>query len=140
MTEPASRPPANWYQHTQRYFYIALGWVFFAIGFIGVFVPLLPTTVFMLLALWAFSRGSKRLHDYLWQHPRFGPAVRDWYLYRMVPRRAKVAAVSLMSLSSVFLVFVFNVPLWGVIPAVLTMVGVGVWLWSRPENRPEDNR
>ncbi|MEZ5537391.1 MAG: YbaN family protein [Thiolinea sp.] len=131
MAKPDSHP--LWQHHAKRYFFIALGCLFFSIGFIGVFVPLLPTTVFMLLALWAFARSSERLHNYLWQHPRFGPAIRNWHQHGIIPRRAKVGAVTVMMLSSVFLIFFSAVPGWAVFLAVLLMVVVAIWLVSRPE-------
>lgn len=119
---------------------MALGCLFFAIGFIGIFVPLLPTTVFMLLALWAFSRSSQRLHDYLWNHPRFGAAVRDWYQHGIVPRRAKVAAVLMMSLSAGFLLFFSAVPVWAAGSAIVIMALVAGWLLARPECKPPQRR
>lgn len=122
-----------------KYFFIILGCLFFAIGFVGVFVPVLPTTVFMLLALWAFSRSSQRLHDYLWHHPRFGAAVRDWYQYGIVPRRAKVAAVLMMSGSAGFLLFFSAAPAWGVGAAIVIMAGVAIWLLGRPECKPDEH-
>ena len=58
-------------------FFLCLGWVFVGLGFVGAFVPGLPTTVFLIVALWAFSRSSDRLRMWLWTHPRFGATLRD---------------------------------------------------------------
>ena len=57
----------------RRALFLVLGILFFATGVIGVFLPVLPTTPFMLLALWAFSNSSQRFHDYIWNHKRYGP-------------------------------------------------------------------
>ena len=103
------------------------------VGIIGIFLPLLPTTVFMLIALWAFSKSSKRLHDYIWHHPRFGAAARDWKLYGIVPRRAKIGALLLILTSSALVLFVLSVPKWAAVTAVAIMAVVLLWLLSRPE-------
>jgi uncharacterized membrane protein YbaN (DUF454 family) len=62
----------------RRAIYIAIAWVGFALGVIGAFVPLMPTTCFMLLAVWAASRGSPRFADWIREHPHFGPAIIAW--------------------------------------------------------------
>ncbi|MFL2770238.1 MAG: YbaN family protein [Rhodospirillaceae bacterium] len=80
-------------------FFLCLGWVFVGIGFVGAFVPGLPTTVFLIIALWAFSRSSDRLRMWLWTHPRFGSTLRDWHIHRVIPPSAKVTAVVFMMFS-----------------------------------------
>jgi uncharacterized membrane protein YbaN (DUF454 family) len=62
-------------------------------GIIGLFVPLWPTTIFMILALWAFARSSPRLHNWLLTHRRFGPPLRAWERYGAIPPLAKLLAV-----------------------------------------------
>lgn len=78
---------------------IALGWLCVALGAIGVVVPGMPTTIFLIVALWAFSRSSERFRAWLYDHPRFGPPLRAWHDHRIIPMRAKLAAVSVMALS-----------------------------------------
>ena len=65
-----------------RWAWWLLAYVSLGIGIVGIFVPGLPTTVFILIAAYAASRGSERLHRYLLQHPRFGPMIRDWQAAR----------------------------------------------------------
>jgi uncharacterized membrane protein YbaN (DUF454 family) len=62
-------------------------------GIIGVFVPLWPTTIFMILALWAFARSSPRLHNWLLTHRRFGPPLQAWERHGAIPAWAKLLAV-----------------------------------------------
>jgi len=122
----------------QRAIYLVLGLLFFVTGVIGVFLPVLPTTPFMLLALWAFSNSSQRLHDYVWHHKRYGPMVRAWNKYGAIPRSAKISAVSIMGASAVFVVFFSGAPLWAIASA-LTFMGVGAtYLLTRPTLRETD--
>ncbi|MFK7941928.1 MAG: YbaN family protein [Paracoccaceae bacterium] len=62
------------------------------IGAVGVVLPLLPTVPFMLLAAFCFARGSDRFHDWLMNHPRFGPPIKDWRAHGAISRKGKVAA------------------------------------------------
>lgn len=70
------------------------GFASFGLGALGVLVPLLPTVPFMLLAAFCFARGSDRFHDWLVNHPRFGPAIQDWRAHGAISRRGKVAATA----------------------------------------------
>lgn len=120
----------------QRLVFGALGLVFVGLGLAGVVLPVLPTTPFLLLALWAFARSSKTLHDWLYHHPRFGPGLRAWRDHGVVPRRAKVAAVGFMAASMVYVALFSSAPAIGVIVMGLTLAVVAVWLVRRPEAPP----
>ena len=74
---------------------LTLGWICVGLGFIGIFVPGLPTTIFLIIALWAFTKSSKRLRNWLLNHKRFGPILRNWQEHRVVPLRAKILMVIL---------------------------------------------
>ena len=80
-----------------HYALIALGWAFVAVGLVGVFLPVLPTTPFILLALWCFARSSERFHHWLYHHPRLGPYARAWHEHRVIPPRAKLLSVTMMA-------------------------------------------
>ncbi|HRF84450.1 MAG TPA: YbaN family protein, partial [Pseudoxanthomonas sp.] len=75
-----------------RWAWWLLAYASLALGIVGIFVPGLPTTVFVLIAAWAAARGSERLERRLLADPRFGPMIRSWREHRAVPRRAKWAA------------------------------------------------
>ena len=80
-----------------RHLWTAGGVVSFGLGAAGVFLPLLPTVPFMLLAAFCFARGSEAFHRRLLAHPRFGPAIRDWRAHGAISRRGKRAAVAAMA-------------------------------------------
>ena len=98
-TAPAAVHTATLAPIPLRYALIAFGWANVGVGIVGIFVPGLPTTIFLLLALWAFSRSSRRFNDWLYNHPRFGPPLRDWHAERVIPVRAKCLALGLMAFS-----------------------------------------
>jgi uncharacterized membrane protein YbaN (DUF454 family) len=102
------------------------------LGVIGVFVPGLPTTVFILMAAWAAARSSPRLHEWLWYHPLFGAMLRDWANGGRVGRRAKWSATILMALCAVILFITSPLP-WAAALACTFMACTLVWLWLRPE-------
>lgn len=105
---------------------------FLALGVVGVFVPGLPTTVFILMSAWAAARSSPRLHQWLRRHPLFGSMLRNWEDGGFVSRKAKRAA-ALTMLVSVFIMLVLHMPLWVTALASVCMLCVAIWLWRRPE-------
>jgi uncharacterized protein len=118
-----------------RHGLIAFGWLNVALGAIGVVVPGLPTTVFLLIALWAFSKSSERFRLWLYDHKIFGPPIRDWHEHRVIPPRAKFMALAMMSLSVAGLaVFVASSALLPVLVAS-AMAPVAIFIVTRP-SRP----
>jgi uncharacterized membrane protein YbaN (DUF454 family) len=75
------------------------GWLALITGLAGILLPLLPTTPFLLLAAYWFSRSSLRLHRWLHNHPWFGPPIRQWQATRSVSRGTKLKALSLLLVS-----------------------------------------
>ncbi|WP_371169884.1 YbaN family protein [Aliiroseovarius sp. 2305UL8-7] len=115
-----------------RYFYIALGWFAVALGLIGVVLPVLPTTPFLLVAAFAFGKGSPKARAWLIDHAHFGPAIQDWEARGAISRRAKTLAVSMMSL--VFIVsLIMAAPGW-VLLMQATLMGAGAaFVLTRPD-------
>jgi uncharacterized membrane protein YbaN (DUF454 family) len=110
---------------------IALGWLCVALGAIGVVVPGMPTTIFLIIALWAFSRSSERFRAWLYDHPRFGPPLQAWHAHGVIPVRAKLAAVTVMAIS---VAIVAGLSHGWVGPAVLAalLVPVAAFIVTRP--------
>jgi uncharacterized membrane protein YbaN (DUF454 family) len=117
---------------TRRVLWLLLAYVALALGAIGIFVPGLPTTPFVLLAAFAAGRGSRRLHAWLLAHRLFGPMIRDWQASGAVSRKAKRGATIMMALCAV-LMFLTAPELWMAASGTAIMAVVAVWLWRRPE-------
>ena len=99
-------------------------------------MPLLPTTPFVLLAAFCFSRGSERCERWLLEHPRFGPMVRDWRERRAVPLRAKQLATVMMALGSVWAAFTLPARVAWLPAVVCTAVACGLWRLPTRTVRP----
>jgi uncharacterized membrane protein YbaN (DUF454 family) len=111
---------------------LALGWVCVALGIAGLFLPVMPTTIFLLIAAWAFSRSSHRFHRWLYEHPRLGRSIRDWHAHRVIPVRAKVLAVAMMT-ASVTVLAVFVHAHWALPVAVGALLsGIAAYILTRP--------
>ena len=101
-------------------------------GALGVFLPLLPTVPFMLLAAFCFARSSPKLHDWLLSHPMFGPPIQDWQERGAISRRGKIAAtVSIAAVFSVSLILGVGWTVLGIQALVLS--AVLTFIWTRPE-------
>jgi uncharacterized membrane protein YbaN (DUF454 family) len=120
-----------------RSLYFLLGWCFFGLGAIGAVVPGLPTTPFMLLALWAFSKSSQRVHDWLYAHPVFGPPLQQWRSHRVIPARAKLLAVATMAVSFIYLAFFTVLSAWIKALIALVMLYGAAFILSKPSRIPE---
>lgn len=116
---------------SRRLVYLCVAYGCVGLGAVGAVLPVMPTTPFLLVALWAAARSSPRLRLKLYRHPRYGAALRAWHRHGAVPARAKLAACLLMAASLLVL--------WlsGAAPFVLTMVvlffaAVACFILSRP--------
>ncbi|MFC0807485.1 YbaN family protein (plasmid) [Sinorhizobium meliloti] len=112
---------------------LGLAWAMVGLGIAGIFLPLLPTTPFLLLAVWLFSRSSPRLAKWLMDHPLFGPPLRDWQEEGAISRRAKISAILLMSLALIYLWVAFEPPAIALIVVAGIMFTCGAFIVSRPE-------
>jgi uncharacterized membrane protein YbaN (DUF454 family) len=117
-----------------------LGFAALAVGIVGLFVPLLPTTVFLLIALWAFSRSSPRFHRWLYEHPRLGPPLRAWHQHRVISPRAKLMALALMAASLTTVAIMFASREWIVAVVALVLLPVAAFILAQPTRAPETTR
>lgn len=113
-------------------FWRSLVVIFVILGFIGALLPGMPTTVFLILAAWAASKGWPQMDAWLLNHPKYGPTLRAWRENGTVPRKAKWFASVMMLISAILMLFT-NAPLLVKVFTNLTMLAVSIWLWKRPE-------
>lgn len=114
--------------------YFILGWCFFGLGAVGTAVPGLPTTPFMLLALWAFAKSSKRFHDWLYTHRIFGPPLQQWRDHRIISSKAKALSVGTMVVSFAYLAFFTELDLWLKTFIALVMVFGASYIITKPSS------
>jgi uncharacterized membrane protein YbaN (DUF454 family) len=110
-----------------RWLLIAAGSACVALGVIGIFLPLLPTTPLMLLAAACFARSSRRFHDWLLANRTFGPLILEWERHRSIPRRTKLTAIALMSATLATSIVFFIEPRW--LQGLLSAFGVALAIW-----------
>ena len=122
----------------KRMILISLGWLCVSLGFIGIFVPGIPTTIFLIIALWAFTKSSKKLRNWLLNHKRFDPILNNWQQHKVVPRRAKILMVVLMSLASILFYYSLQ-NLYLTIGLVIILVLVAIYVISLPSKIPENS-
>ncbi|WP_198971985.1 YbaN family protein [Xylophilus sp. ASV27] len=128
MPDTAPRPlPA-----VLRLLLAALAMLCIALGVVGVFVPGMPTTVFIIAAAWAAARSSPRLHGWLLGHRLFGPLLHHWQNGGRMSRRAKWSATAAMAVCALILLATAQ-RAWTASLALACMDGVLAWLWCRPE-------
>ncbi|MFP6695911.1 MAG: YbaN family protein [Alphaproteobacteria bacterium] len=113
---------------------LALGLDCTALGIIGIILPVMPGTVFLLIAAWAFSRSSKRLHLWLHNHLRFGRVLQDWHQYRAIPVRAKVLAILMMGASFTYVAMTLNQNMIVPILVGAALAPVAIWIATRPSH------
>lgn len=121
----------------KRWFFAVLAYLFAALAVIGIFVPGLPTTPFVLLAAWAADRGSERMHAWLHNHPRLGPPLREWHEQRAVSTRAKALSVGLLTLSWISMLWL-GVSRWALLFLGVLFLAVGGFVATRPTPRRRD--
>lgn len=121
-------------RHISRLTYLLVGHLFFGIGFVGIFIPGLPTVPLWIIATWAYSKSCPVLEERLLTHPKYGPYLRDWKKDRIIPQRAKILATTMMAISFVVMI------LMGVSTLILAVAGACmlaglVYIFMRPSVR-----
>ena len=129
--------PQTYLDHAARWMLICAGMICVGLGAIGILLPGLPTTPFLLLAAYCFARSSEHFHNWLLNHRWFGSYVRNFEEGRGMTRHAK-AATLLVTWLSFGVTIVFFVPvLWGQVGMVLMATTVSIYLLRLPTPAPE---
>lgn len=116
-----------------------LALVMVLVGFIGLLLPVMPTVPFLIVALWAASKGWPSLEEKLINHPKYGADIRAWRDTRSIRRRAKQAAIIMMAGGYVILWFIPTPPIWAKSIVGVILFIVAIFIWTRPEIFPTEN-
>jgi len=141
LSEPESRAnlPRRPLTPALRALLVAAGSISLALGVLGIFLPLLPTTPFVLLAAACFARASPRLHAWLLSNRTFGPLILEWERHRSIPYRVKLMAIAMMTVTFGASILLFVKPLWLKIALGLFGIGLAIWM-ARIPSRDRPNR
>lgn len=115
-----------------RYTYLFCGCLCVVLGFIGVILPLLPTTPFLLVAAFCFSRSSERLHQSLLNNRYFGNYIREWENGGVIPLKIKIVATTMMLLMVIYPLFFKAFHIGLKLAVVVTIIIAVLYIWSRP--------
>ena len=116
---------------------LSLGWICVALAFIGIFVPGIPTTPFLIVALWAFAQSSKKFHSWLLNHKRFGPILRNWESHKVVPKNAKTLMVILQIFAVIMIQYSLN-NIFITTTLTLLLICVAWYVISLPSKIPDE--
>lgn len=115
-----------------RVFYFSAGVISLLAGLVGVFLPLLPTTPFVILSAFCFSRSSHRLHRALLSHRLFGPIISEWEQHGVIPLKIKWLSTSMMLLMVSYPLLFKPFDLWLKAVTVAVVLFALAYIWSRP--------
>ena len=114
-----------------RVFWVLAGLLFVAIGAIGVVLPLLPTTPFLLVATYCFARSSERLNRWLLSHRIFGPLIDNWQKYGSIDRRSKQLSMVAIALTPIITIII-GVPWWALVAQLVVLGASATFILTRP--------
>ena len=115
-----------------RVLWLIVGLLFVAIGAIGVVLPLLPTTPFLLVATYCFARSSERLNHWLLNHRTFGPLISNWQQYGSIDRRSKRIAM-LVIVMTPLITLLIGVPWWALAAQIVVLSLSATFILTRPD-------
>jgi len=116
----------------KKYLFIGLGSLFVFLGFIGIVIPGIPTTPFLLLSAWFFSKSSSFLENWLINHKLFGPLIRDWNEHKSISRKSKIVAVIIIIPTFTFSIYSSLNMIIDILLGI-TCISLCAYLISRPE-------
>jgi uncharacterized membrane protein YbaN (DUF454 family) len=127
-------------ENIKKYLFLSLGFVTTALGVVGLFVPLMPTTCFLIVAVWSFSRSNPALSQKILQHPQFGPTIENWMENKSISGKAKckISMSIVIGFSISFLVMAPSLTLSAFL--VSGMITLLLYINTRSENNIRDNK
>jgi uncharacterized membrane protein YbaN (DUF454 family) len=123
----------------KKIFWNILGFLSLGMAYIGVVTPGIPYSPFVVFAAYCFSKGSERMHRWLYNHKLFGPFLTNWNTKRVFPQKMKYFMLAMMSTSLVIMFFTGVKPI-GIISTACFMALVAIWAWRYPSSVAEHDR
>lgn len=120
----------------QKMLWLAAGYCCLLLAIIGALLPVMPSTVFILLAATCFSRSSPALSHWLYQHPRFGPPLILWQTYKGMTVKTKTIALSMLLLSFGSSIYALRHQPWLAFILLTLWLTLSIWMWRRPTISP----
>jgi uncharacterized membrane protein YbaN (DUF454 family) len=120
----------------KRYLWFATGIISLGMAYVGIVMPGIPFSVFLVFSAFCFSKSSKRMHDWLYNHKHFGPFLTNWTEHKVFPSKMKYMMLAVMTSSLAILWFTtYN---WkAVLGSGITMAIVAIWAWRYPSTIEE---
>lgn len=122
----------------KKLFWNILGFISLGLAYVGVVTPGMPYSIFVVFAAYCFSKGSERMHRWIYNHKLFGPFLTNWNEKRVFPIRMKYFMIAMMT-SSLVIMYFTGVKLVGILSTACFMALVAVWAWRFPSSVDEYN-
>ena len=122
----------------KKVLWTTVGLLSLGMAYIGVVTPGIPYSPFVVFAAYCFSKGSERMHKWIYNHKLFGPFLTNWGEKRVFPLKMKFFMLAMMSTS--LIIMSFTVPIKGVVYTAIFMVCVAVWAWRYPSSVEEHDK
>lgn len=123
----------------KKLFWNILGFLSLGLAYIGVITPGLPYSIWVVAAAYCFSKGSERMHRWIYNHKIFGPFLTNWNERRVFPQKMRYLMLGMMSLSLI-LMYTSGVKPIGIISTAIFMGLVAVWAWRYPSSVAEHDQ
>ena len=123
----------------KKIFWNILGFLSLGMAYIGVITPGIPYSPFVVFAAYCFSKGSERMHRWIYNHKIFGPFLTNWNTKRVFPQKMKYFMIGMMTLSLVLMTISGVKPI-GVISTAVFMAFVAIWAWRYPSSVEEHDK
>ena len=121
----------------RRFVYVTIGGAATGLAVLGVWLPGLPTTPFLLVAVWAFSKSSPELAEKIRNHRLAGPFIRDWQDAGVIPVKAKALSLVMMAAIVGYLHFGAHAPAWITVLVAVVLAATASFIMTRPSRRPD---
>ena len=120
----------------KKLFWKILGFLSLGMAYVGLVTPGIPYSIFVVFAAYCFSKGSERMHRWIYNHKLFGPFLTNWNTKRVFPQKMKYFMLFMMTTSLVTM-WLTAVPVRGIIYTALFMLCVAIWAWRFPSSVEE---